>query len=249
MGVPLIGCHCAVCRSDNPHNNRLRPSALLTHGDNKKILIDCGPDFRLQALRSDLDSLDAVILTHTHHDHTAGIDELRIFNARQRKPLPCLLSAATYDDLALRYGYIFTGDKRTKGLVTQFDLTQLPADRGTISFEGLTIGYTTFDQAGMEVNGFRFGELAYMSDIKNYPETIFDDLKGVKILILSALRFTHSDLHFSVDEALAFAQRSGAAQTWLTHIAHEMDHEKGNAYLPPNVRLAYDGLEISFTAE
>ena len=249
MGVPLIGCHCPVCSSDNPHNHRLRPSALLTYERNKRILIDCGPDFRLQAMRAGLESLDAVILTHTHYDHTAGIDELRIYNARQKKTLPCLLSQATHNDLCTRYGYIFVGDARTKGLVTQFDLTLLPNERGTISFQGLNIGYTTFDQAGMEVNGFRFGELAYMSDIKTYPETIFEDLKGVKHLVISALRFTHSHLHFSVDEALAFAERSGAQHTWLTHIAHEIDHEKANAYLPQNVRLAYDGLKIPFIAE
>lgn len=248
MGVPLVGCYCDVCTSNDPRNYRLRPSALLTYED-QKVLIDCGPDFRLQALRSRLDSLDAVILTHAHHDHTAGIDELRIYNARQRKPLPCLMSRATCSDLATRYGYIFAGDSLAKGLVTQLDLSLLPDQRGVTAFQGLSVGYTTFHQAGMEVNGFRFGELAYVSDIKSYPETIFEDLEGIKYLVISALRFNHSDLHFTVDEALAFAARSTAQYTWFTHIAHEMDHEKANARLPTNVRLAYDGLEVPFIAE
>ena len=249
MGVPLIGCHCDVCASKNPHNRRLRPSALVTFDDERKILIDCGPDFRFQALRESLNELSGVILTHAHYDHTAGIDELRIYCARQRGPLPCLLSQSTYDDLSLQFKYIFHGDARTKGLVTQFETSILPDRRGKISFLGANVRFNTYDQSGMEVNGFRFGELAYTSDIKTYPETIFEDLRGIKHLVISALRFTHSELHFTVDEAISFAERAGAKHTWLTHIAHELDHERGNAYLPSNVRLAYDGLKIPFFAE
>ena len=116
-GVPLIGCHCDVCTSDNPHNNRLRPSALLTYENGQRIMIDCGPDFRMQALRAQLNTLDGLVLTHAHHDHTAGIEALRIYYARQRKPLPCLLSKATHDDLMNRFNYIFDKRCRPQGLV------------------------------------------------------------------------------------------------------------------------------------
>ncbi len=245
MGIPVIGCSCAVCHSEMPHNKRLRPSALVTLGD-QRLLIEAGPDLREQALRYGLRTIDGVILTHAHNDHVAGLDELRLFYLYKGAPIPLLLSNDTYDDVAKRFGYIFGQDKRVEGLVACFDIHQLPAERGKVDFVGMTIGYTSYEQAGMRVDGFRFGDMAYISDIRRYPETIFEDLAGVTTLVLTALRYTPSHLHFTVDEAVAFAEKVGARHTWLTHIAHDLDHEKTNAYLPPHVRLAYDGLEITF---
>lgn len=245
MGVPMIGCHCPVCSSSDPHNKRMRPSVLLKI-DNKKILVDCGPDFHVQALLYHLDQLDGVILTHGHYDHTAGVDELRIYYMRSRKPLPCLMSSQTATDITTRFGYIFEPDASYDQLVTKFDVQILPEDKGKVDFLNLPIRYFSYKQAQMQVNGFRFGNLAYVTDIREYSPSIFKELEGVEVLILSALRYTPSPLHFSVDEAIEFSKKVGAKMTWLIHIAHELDHEKTNTYLPENVRMAYDGLEIDF---
>ncbi len=245
MGIPVIGCDCSVCTSSDPNNKRQRTSALLTVGD-KKILIDCGPDFHAQALHFHINTLDGVILTHAHNDHTAGLDELRVYHMRSHKPLPLLLSQATYDDIKQRFNYIFTKEDTFYKLTSKFEIKLLSDERGKVEFLGIPLSYLTYEQARMKVNGFRFGNLAYITDIRDYPETIFADLKGVETLVLSSLRFTPSPLHLSLDEAVEFAQRAGARKTWLMHIAHELDHERSNAYLPENIKLAYDGLLVNF---
>jgi len=247
MGIPVIGCKCSVCQSQSPCNRRLRPSALVTL-NNTKLLIDCGPDFRAQALLHNIDDIDALLVTHTHHDHIAGIDELRVYFMKHKNPLPCLLSAESARDLKKRFSYIFDNIVADK-LIAKIALTILEKDRGEYVFQNIKIKYLTYEQGGMPVTGFRFGNLAYISDISKYPQEIFEDLKGTEILIVSALRESKSQMHFSVDEAVEFSQKVGASQTWLTHIAHELDHEATNARLPSNVRMAYDGLELIFSGE
>ena len=246
MGVPVIGCTCPVCTSNDPHNKRYRPSGLMVV-DNRNFLFDCGPDFRSQALHYKINKLDGIFLTHAHNDHTAGIDELRIYSLRSHRPLPCLLSQETLKDLQARFYYIFDKESPYAKLSAKFDLHILTDERGMVDFEGLKVRYMTYLQAGMKVNGYKIGNFAYLTDIKEYPETLFEDLKGTEVLVLSSLRFTPSYLHFDVDEAVAFANRVGAKEVWLTHIAHELEHEKTNAYLPSNVKLAYDGLQINFS--
>lgn len=248
MGVPVIGCSCEVCTSANPHNRRLRSSALCTI-DNQKILIDCGPDFRQQALLHRVDYIDGLILTHAHNDHTAGVDELRIFCLRTGKPIPCLLSSDTAKDLKSRFNYMFEEKEPYAGLVSRFGMQFFERQRGEAVFQGIRIGYSSYHQLGMRVEGLRFGDLAYISDIKEYPETIFEDLKGIKTLVLSALRFQPTKMHFSVDEAIAFAKQVGAERTWLMHVSHELDHNLGNSYLPDSIKIAYDGLQIEFEVD
>lgn len=250
MGVPLVGCACSVCRSPLPQNKRLRPSAAIKIGD-RTILIDCGPDFRAQALKHDIINVDSVILTHAHHDHTAGVDELRIFSLRHGQPVPCLLSTETLRELKIRFYYIFNERYGPDGvkMTTDLALTCMEEFSGQIEFEGLKIHYISYYQGGMQVNGFRLGNLAYITDIKEYTPAMVESLKGVKTLILSALRHTPSHLHFTVDDAVNFAKAVGAEKTWLTHIAHELDHEQTNVYLPESVRMGYDGLELDFDAE
>ncbi len=246
----MIGCSCAVCRSLLPHNQRFRTSALVTL-NGKKILIDAGPDFRSQALHFHINRLDGVIFTHSHNDHIAGVDDLRVYYAIEEKALPCLLSLSTLEDLQTRYPYIFSLLEKSKRenpkkLLPQFDLRLLQSSSGEVDFLGSRIQYLTYEQTGMLVNGYRFGKLAYITDIRHYSKEIFSELEGVEFLILSGLRFTSSTMHFTVDEAIAFAEQVKAKQTWLTHISHELDHEKTNAYLPESIRMAYDGLEIFF---
>lgn len=247
-GVPVIGCHCPVCTSHDLKNKRTRTSALLTVGQ-KKVLIDCGPDFRSQALAQKVETIDAMILTHSHNDHTAGIDDLKIFCVREKKSLPCLVSAETELEIVRRFDYIFNPKDDYRNLTPRLNLVTMPGNEGTIDFSGLVIHYFTYEQMHMGVNGFRFGDLSYVTDIRNYDQSIFRVLKGTENLVISALRFTPSHIHLTVDEAVEFAEKVGAKHTWLIHTSHDLDYEKTNAYLPENVRMAYDGLTIHFHAE
>jgi phosphoribosyl 1,2-cyclic phosphate phosphodiesterase len=131
-------------------------------------------------------------------------------------------------------------------LLPRIDLQLLDGPRGLVKFQGINIRFLSYEQAGMQVNGFRFGDFAYISDIRHYPDTIFDDLKGIKTLVISALRFERTPFHLGIDDAVEIAKRIGSEHTWLTHISHELDHEATNAYLPANVRMSYDGLELTF---
>lgn len=244
-GIPAIGCCCEVCRSKDPHNRRLRTSAVI-QAAGKTLLIDAGPDLRAQALQHHIHHIDGVLFTHTHYDHTGGIDELRSYFFKTQQPVLCLLSETSMIDLQRRFYYLFDRPSDYTSLTTRLSFQVLQEERGTTDFVGLKIGYMTYHQGGMPVNGFRIGDLAYLSDIYDYHETIFDDLKNVKTLVISALRHDPSPVHFTVAEAVAFAKRVGAEQTWLTHIAHDLDHTSTNVHLPSSVQLAYDGLTIPF---
>jgi phosphoribosyl 1,2-cyclic phosphate phosphodiesterase len=245
VGIPVIGCSCAVCHSTNPLNQRLRPSVLLQVA-NRQYLIDAGPDFRAQALRHGIKDLDGVLFTHAHYDHTSGIDDLRPIFFRRKSPLPILLSTETAMDLKTRYYYLFQ-DHRGDHVTSRLHLQLLPEEAaGWVFFEDLSIQYVTYTQGGMSVNGYRIGDLAYLSDIRHFSPSLFEQLKGVRYLVISALRYTPSPLHFSVDEAVDFAKELKAEKVWLTHISHELEHNQTNAYLPTNMCLAYDGLEIEF---
>lgn len=248
MGIPVIGCSCPVCKSENPHNMRMRAS-IFCQIAGQAILVDCGPDFRQQALRHGIENVDGLIFTHAHNDHTAGIDELRVVCMRSGRPIPCLLSSDTAEDLKIRFNYLFEEREPYAGLVARFGMQEFERDRGEVVFQGIRIQYFSYHQLGMRVDGLRFGDLAYVSDIKDFPETIFEDLKGVKTLILSALRFQRTKMHFSVDDAIDFAKKVGAEKTWLMHVSHELEHDAGNAYLPEGIEIAYDGLQLEFEAD
>lgn len=244
VGVPLIGCFCEVCCSSDPYNLRLRPSALISIGE-KRFLIDVGPDFRAQALKFQITRLDGLLLTHAHQDHVGGIDDLRPVCFLRKSPLPILVSQETAQDIRMRYHYLFPSrDSAGSG---PFELHILPPKQmGEVVFEKMAIQYVTYLQGKMAVIGFRIGDFAYISDIRTFSPDIFTQLKGVKYLVISALKYIPSPLHFSVDEAIDFAAQIKAERTWLTHLSHELDYHHANAYLPPHIRMAYDGLEISF---
>lgn len=232
-GVPVIGCKCPVCKAGT--TKRLRPSALVElYG--KRFLIDVGPDFRAQALRFGIDAIDGLLLTHVHFDHIAGLDELRAFG----KEIPCLLSEESLTDLQRRYYYLFEPGRAT----AKFSFQVLKGDEGDVDFAGINLGYCSFWQTDMKVNGFRFGNFAYISDIKTYDEALFSFLKGVKTLVISALKDEASPFHLSFQEAIAFAHNVGAEETWLTHLGHFLEHDEINERLPKGVKAAYDGLEL-----
>lgn len=246
-GVPMIGCSCAVCTSNDAKNRRMRSSALLKVGG-KQLLIDAGPDFREQALRCGIVHLDAVLLTHAHSDHIAGMDDLRAFYFLTKEKLPCVLSADTLREVQLRYHYFFTPVTHGKSLSAQLDVQVLPSDFGHRDVAGVNVSYLSYFQQSTKVTGFRVGKMAYVSDIRTYSDEVIEALRGVEVLVVSALRHGLSAMHFGVDEAIAFARRVGATSTYLTHISHELDHGATNALLPSDVRLSYDGLEIEFDA-
>lgn len=243
MGTPVVTCKCEVCTSSDPLNHRSRPSGLLKLGT-ERFLIDTGPDFRQQALKYGVDRLDGVLITHTHFDHIAGLDDLRVYYFLQKKTLPCLLSQASLDDIKKTHDYMFKKSSDDVMGGTRFHFQTIKHDFGTEQFGGHAWQIMTFEQGGMKVTGFRLGTFAYVMDIKHFSEEIYQALKGVEVLVMSALRYRPSPAHLSMDEALNFAARVGARQTWFSHIAHELEHRKTNQQLPAGVQLAYDGLEI-----
>jgi len=246
-GIPIIGCLCKACTSLSPYNKRLRPAGFIEVGD-KKFLVDAGPDVRYQLLREKIDHIDGLILTHAHYDHIGGLDELRVFFFKHQQPLPCLISQATYEEVQKRYDYLF---RESKGgnYTARFDFDVIEGLKGEKNFLGLPISYVTFYQGGMEVKGYRIGSFAYICDIREYDEAIFEALKGVKTLIISALRKAASHVHLNLDEAIAFGKKVGAQKTYFTHIAHEVEHEEISKELPEGFFLGFDGLKIDFSME
>ncbi len=244
-GVPMIGCKCSVCRSPLKKNKRLRPSLLLKIAK-KKLLIDVAPDFREMALKYRLTSLDGVLLTHVHYDHTGGLDDLRVFYLTDRKPIPCLLSKSSLQEMQSRYEYLFEKKEHKTSLSVELKFQVLEKEFGITNFEGIDIAYFSYFQKKMKVTGYRFQDVAYVTDISEYNEKLLEALQGVKILILSALRETPSPVHFNFRKAIAFAKKVKAKKVYFTHIAHEVDHKRVSKLLPAHMQLAFDGLEIEF---
>ena len=244
-GIPVIGCDCSVCTSSNAKNERMRPS-LFVEVNNKKLLIDVGPDFRPQALKYHINDIDGVLLTHAHYDHIGGVDDLRILYFMKQHPIPCLLSKECFQEVKSRYEHLFRRATKKTSLSVQFDFTLVEEDAGVVEFVGIKVGYFTYMQGNTKVLGYRIGDLAYITDIKDYEESIFTNLLGVKTLIISALREKISPVQFNFEEARALAEKAKVEKVYITHIAHETDHEKDGKKLPANMQFAFDGLKIDF---
>jgi phosphoribosyl 1,2-cyclic phosphate phosphodiesterase len=243
LGVPVIGCKCHTCLSESLKNKRLRTSGLL-HVDGKNILIDPGPDFREQALKEGITHIDYVFITHTHYDHIAGLDELRIFSFIKGSNIPCILSKESFEELKRRYYYLFKETLHGDSSTAMLEFIVLEGNIGQVDFLGLSAKYFSYYQGSMKVTGFRFGNFAYVTDIKNFDNKIFEFLHGVETLVLSALRKTESKIHFSLQDAVEFSEHVNAKKTYLTHIAHELEHESINKELPINIQLGFDGQQM-----
>ncbi len=250
MGVPTVGCDCAVCTSPDPRDRRLRPFVLLRwpapeEGDRERVvLIDAGPDFREQALRQHLRHVDAVLYTHSHADHILGLDDLRPLSfvaARQGGAIPLYASAETTAVLEHIYAYTLSPSAT---YINRARVELKPLGERTRVYEAEFLRVPVM-HGDMEIAGFRFGDAAYLTDVSAIPEASFDLLHGLDTLVLPALRHTPHPSHATIEQAVEWAKRIGARQTWFTHIAHDLGHEATNPVLPPGVNIAYDGLEVA----
>lgn len=239
-GIPVIGCDCPVCRSDNPKNRRYRP-AVIIHWQGKAILIDTPPELRLQLLRAGVTDIDALLYTHAHADHLFGLDDIRIFNQRRHQALPVYGSAPTLASLRQTFAYAFNGASAGGGR-PQLEPREIdPIDR-PFEVQGLPVQPIPILHGAATVLGYRFGNLAYVTDTNKIPEASLGLLEGLDILILDALRERPHPTHYSVPEALAIVSRLQPAHTYFTHICHDLEHEATSRRLPPGVEVAYDGL-------
>lgn len=236
-GVPVVGCDCAVCRSSDPRNRRMRPGLRLEMAG-LSLVIDTSPDFREQALRFGIERVDAVLYTHSHADHVFGLDDLRIFNFRQQGSIPCFGSAETMSRMRQIFTYVFE-DGQEGGGKPRLELVPV---RSPFEVGGLRVVPIPVRHGAMEVFGFRVGRFACVTDVNFISDESFALLAGVELLVLSALRYRPHPTHFSLAEAIAVAQRIGARRTVLTHIAHDIDHTRLEVPLPSGIELGYDGL-------
>ncbi|MBK9148641.1 MAG: MBL fold metallo-hydrolase [Flavobacteriales bacterium] len=244
QGVPVIGCACAVCRSNDTRDQRLRTSALIRVGG-KQLLIDAGPDLRQQLLRAQVDRLDAVLLTHEHMDHISGIDDLRALNFRMKRPMDLHSDPATLDAIRRVYSYAFAKE-RYPG-VPELDL--VPIEGRSFSAGGILLDVIHVMHHRMPVLGFRIGGLAYITDAKTIDAGEVERLRGIDTLVLNALRIEEHVSHLNLKEALAMVERIAPKRAYFTHISHLLGrHEEVSRGLPGNVALAYDGLRVDVEA-
>jgi phosphoribosyl 1,2-cyclic phosphate phosphodiesterase len=240
-GVPTIGCHCDVCTSTDPRDNRLRPSILVSY-EGRNVLIDTTPDFRTQALRAGIDHLDAVVFTHAHADHIMGLDDVRPFNFRQKGQIPIYAAQETMAAIHRCFHYIFDSSHKESN-VPRLDshvIDGAPFDIFGVEFRPIPIQH-----GSQTIYGFRFGNAAYLTDHSNIPAASLEQLHGLDVLFLDALRYKPHPTHSTVERSVKTAEQLQPHRVFFTHISHDLGHERVESMLPPNVRLAYDGLELA----
>jgi phosphoribosyl 1,2-cyclic phosphate phosphodiesterase len=240
-GVPMIGCHCAVCDSADPRDKRTRPSVVISHGG-FRVLVDATPELRLQCVANRVDSIDAVVLTHAHADHIMGIDDLRRFNAIKNGPLDVWADEPTHTAITRCFGYAFAEPDPRNNLFRPRLIRR--TIQGAFELGSMTWQPIRLFHGDMPILGFRVGRVAYCTDVNRIPPESYPLLENLDVLVLDALtRNTHAT-HFSLDQAVAETLKIKARRTYFTHVAHGLPHEATCAALPPGISLAYDGLRV-----
>lgn len=240
QGVPIIGCKCGVCRSSDTRDKRLRSSVLI-EAEGKRFIIDTGPDFREQMLRENIDSLDAVLYTHEHRDHVAGMDDIRALNYVMQRKMDLYANQKTQDAIRTQFGYVFH-EKKYPGIpeVNMHLIGEEPFRIGGVEFIPIRVMHMH-----LPVLGFRIGDFTYITDANRIEESEKKKILGSRVLVLNALRREAHPSHFTLQEAVDLAQELNCPMTYLTHISHQLGfHQQVESELPPNIRLAHDGLQI-----
>jgi phosphoribosyl 1,2-cyclic phosphate phosphodiesterase len=240
-GVPMIGCDCDVCRSDDPRDTRLRPSIYLEFDDGTRLLVDTTPDLRIQALTHDIRHIDAILFTHAHADHVMGLDEVRRFNVTTRQPMPVFGDARTLASLRRTFSYIFESTTPKGGGVPHLRLWTIA---GRFCVGRQEIVPVPIRHGPWQILGFRFGAFAYLTDCSDIPESSLALLEGLDVLVLDSLRRRPHPTHFTIAQAVTMARRIGARRTLFTHISHDLGHAETMAGLPDAMALAHDGLTV-----
>jgi phosphoribosyl 1,2-cyclic phosphate phosphodiesterase len=241
QGIPVIACHCEVCTSTDQKDKRLRSSILIKE-KGKQFVVDTGPDFRQQMLREKVEQLDAVLFTHEHKDHVAGLDDVRAYNFKQRRKMDVYATERVQKALKREYEYIF--DNNNYPGIPQIDLHTI--DKSVFHADGVAIQPIEVMHYKLPVLGFRVNDFTYITDAKTIEEEEVEKIKGSRVLVLNALRKTEHISHFNLSEAIALAERIQPEALYLTHISHLMGtHAQTTKDLPSNVHIAYDGLKIT----
>jgi phosphoribosyl 1,2-cyclic phosphate phosphodiesterase len=241
QGIPVIGCRCRVCTSDDPRNQRLRTAAFIQSGQTG-FSIDIGPDFRRQLLSNDIQDIHAILLTHEHNDHISGLDDIRPVNFLYNRDIPVYGGARTMAEMNRRFYYAFDPAYQYPGKPRVHSVV---IDESPFMFGDTLITPIPVDHGEMAIFGYRIGNLAYITDAKTIPAQSMELLQGLDVLILNALRFEQHLTHLNIEEAMAVCNSLKPGICYLTHISHELGmHEEVNAMLPDNIRLGYDGLRI-----
>lgn len=241
MGVPTLGCDCRVCTSVDPRDRRSRPSVSITW-DGHLVLVDTGPDFRMQALREGIRDIDAVLYTHSHADHILGLDDLRPLSFRNKQRIPLYADNATARVIETVFDYTFASDanypNRARVTMNRID--------GPVDLFGIPFQPIALTHGNIQVTGFRFGKAAYLTDMNYIPDHSLELLRDLDIVILDALRHTPHPSHSTLEESIGWANRIAPREAYFTHMSHEILHAETESRLPENMLLAYDGLQIPF---
>jgi phosphoribosyl 1,2-cyclic phosphate phosphodiesterase len=237
----MIGCDCSTCRSTDTHDRRLRPSIFVQLNDGTSVLVDAGPDLREQALAQGIRRVDAIVFTHGHADHILGLDDVRRFNVMQKRPMPCYGDARTVGDIRQAFSYAFDPTTHKGGGLPQLVTFTI---LGAFSVGRQEVVPVPLYHGERPILGLRFGAFAYLTDCSRIPDSSWELLEGLEVLVIDALRDRPHPTHFTLEEAIAASRRIGARRTYFTHMCHDLPHAATSARLPDGMELAYDGLVI-----